>query len=79
MKKIILPLLIIISVNCFAQKASPNEDGIKPVGVIKGLSDSALLDVVQRQTFRYSGILRTLQAAWPASAAMWLMIMATKW
>jgi len=28
-------------------------NGIKPVGVIKGLSDSALLDVVQRQTFRY--------------------------
>jgi hypothetical protein len=26
---------------------------IPPVGIIKGLSDSALLDVVQRQTFRY--------------------------
>jgi len=26
---------------------------IRPVGVIRGLSDSALLDVVQRQTFRY--------------------------
>ena len=26
---------------------------IYPVGIIKGLSDSALLDVVQRQTFRY--------------------------
>jgi len=35
----------------FAQK--PAIDSIKPVGVIKGLSDSALLDVVQRQTFRY--------------------------
>jgi len=28
-------------------------DSIAPVGIIKGLSDSALLDVVQRQTFRY--------------------------
>ena len=31
--------------------AGPNT--IHPVGIIKGLSDSALLDVVQRQTFRY--------------------------
>jgi hypothetical protein len=28
-------------------------DSIAPVGIIQGLSDSALLDVVQRQTFRY--------------------------
>src|SRR6266568_4991499 len=28
-------------------------DAIAPVGIIKGLSDSELLDVVQRQTFRY--------------------------
>jgi Uncharacterized protein conserved in bacteria len=28
-------------------------DSIAPVGIIKGLSDSELLDVVQRQTFRY--------------------------
>ena len=28
-------------------------NSIKPVGIIQGLSDSALLDVVQRQTFRY--------------------------
>ena len=38
----------------FAQNTSKTpEDGIKPVGIIKGLTDSALLDVVQRQTFRY--------------------------
>src|SRR6516225_2743633 len=30
-----------------------SQSTIAPVGVIKGLSDSALLDVVQRQTFRY--------------------------
>ncbi len=41
---------------CSAQKKvnQPEEQtGIKPVGIIKNLSDSALLDVVQRQTFRY--------------------------
>lgn len=43
----LLPCLV------FAQKKVANTDGIKPVGVIKNLSDSALLDVVQRQTFRY--------------------------
>lgn len=38
-----------------AQKAANAAvtDGIKPVGIIKNLTDSALLDVVQRQTFRY--------------------------
>ena len=35
------------------QNKTITTNGIKPVGVIKGLSDSALLDVVQRQTFRY--------------------------
>src|ERR1700743_3634962 len=55
MKKSILPLLIFFSAYCFAQDAPKPEhfDGIQPVGIIKGLSDSALLDVVQRQTFRY--------------------------
>ena len=33
--------------------ANTDTIGIKPVGIIKNLSDSALLDVVQRQTFRY--------------------------
>src|ERR1700741_2512469 len=38
----------------FSQNKSKRADeGIKPVGIVKGLSDSALLDVVQRQTFRY--------------------------
>src|ERR1700749_3278555 len=55
MKKLILFLLIAISANTFAQNNVKQEafDPIKPVGIIKGLSDSALLDVVQRQTFRY--------------------------
>src|SRR5438270_10031650 len=51
MKKILLLLLIAAPVCCFAQKTII--DSIKQVGIIKGLSDSALLDVVQRQTFRY--------------------------
>src|SRR4030081_183574 len=28
-------------------------DSIPPVGIIRNISDSALLDIVQRQTFRY--------------------------
>ncbi|HEY4207950.1 MAG TPA: hypothetical protein VGM31_14100, partial [Puia sp.] len=37
-----------------ARHISPSgPNSIAPVGIIKGLSDSALLDVVQRQTFRY--------------------------
>src|ERR1700754_1727936 len=55
MRKIFtLFLLSFIATSSFAQKQDKiTETGIKPVGVIKGLSDSALLDVVQRQTFRY--------------------------
>src|ERR1017187_8428754 len=50
MKKIIIPVfLLFISVY---GKAQPVTD-IKPVGILKNLSDSALLDIVQRQTFRY--------------------------
>ncbi len=41
--------------NAFGQPESKKiaADGIKPVGIIRNLTDSALLDVVQRQTFRY--------------------------
>jgi len=54
-KFILTPLLLLLTLCSFAQKQakSTGEDGIKPVGIIKNLSDSALLDVVQRQTFRY--------------------------
>jgi hypothetical protein len=53
MKKTILPFLILLSAYCMAQQPVAKEDGIKPVGIIKNLTDSALLDVIQRQTFRY--------------------------
>ncbi|HKB43729.1 MAG TPA: hypothetical protein VKC90_05045, partial [Chitinophagaceae bacterium] len=55
MKKLLFPFLIIISAHCIAQKAEKTaaSELIKPVGIIKNLTDSALLDVVQRQTFRY--------------------------
>src|SRR5271156_926341 len=54
MKKIlILPILILLSVYSKAQTTVAEDGGIKPVGIIKNLTDSALLDVVQRQTFRY--------------------------
>ena len=53
---ILIALLLFVNCALIAQKA--NNDGgfansIKPVGIIQGLSDSALLDVLQRQTFRY--------------------------
>src|SRR2546423_4564509 len=60
--KTIFPTSILIIITSFfgtslhAQKNKTNNtypDSIKPVGIIKDLSDSALLDVVQRQTFRY--------------------------
>src|ERR1700761_4845674 len=56
MKKIYtLLFLTLLSVYSIAQGHRGQSDtvGIKPVGIIKGLTDSALLDVVQRQTFRY--------------------------
>src|SRR4029077_1915260 len=37
--------------NSKVKSAAP--DSIQPVGIIKNISDSALLDIVQRQTFRY--------------------------
>ena len=55
-------ILTTIAITCtgflFAQNAKKPAarvypDSIAPVGIIRGLSDSALLDVVQRQTFRY--------------------------
>jgi len=51
-------LLVALLINAFFLSAQKKEsDGypnsIKPVGIIKGLSDTALLEVVQKQTFRY--------------------------
>ncbi len=51
-------ITFLFSATCFAQKknktaAATYPDSIAPVGIIKDLSDSALLDVVQRQTFRF--------------------------
>ncbi len=55
--KIILAIALFLSTLAFSQKnkkqATTYPDSIPPVGVIKGLSDSALMDVVQRQTFRF--------------------------
>src|SRR6202043_3473532 len=35
------------------KKTSGYPNTIVPVGIVKNISDSALLDIVQRQTFRY--------------------------
>jgi hypothetical protein len=53
---LLVTLLCSLTLSGFAQKqdkATTDAESIKPVGIIKGLTDSALLDVVQRQTFRY--------------------------
>jgi hypothetical protein len=46
----------LLTISALAKEADGYPNSIKPVGIIKGLSDTALLEVVQRQTFRYSGI-----------------------
>ncbi|MCW3092567.1 MAG: beta-glucosidase [Ferruginibacter sp.] len=55
-KKIILIFAICCVNNTIAQQINfrdgyPND--IKPVGIVKNISDSALLEIVQRQTFRF--------------------------
>ncbi len=57
-RRVITTLFVFLCVTAvFAQKNKKPvtlfPDSIAPVGIVKGLSDSALLDVVQRQTFRY--------------------------
>ena len=58
-RKLIACTILLICATCVvAQKTAKKiayntEDSIAPVGIVQGLSDSALLDVVQRQTFRY--------------------------
>ena len=51
-------LLLLLTAGAYAQSLnaklqSPAGDSIVPVGIVKNISDSALLDIVQRQTFRY--------------------------
>lgn len=60
MKKSIAICFLLINILVFsaqAQKPKPALAGypnsIQPVGIIKGLSDTALLEIVQRQTFRF--------------------------
>lgn len=49
---------LLLAFGAVAQKKAPlskpaEKTAIAPVGIIKNISDSALLDIVQRQTFRY--------------------------
>ena len=51
-------LFLFSIITAFPQKKNPqvslpNKDSIIPVGIIKNISDSVLLDIVQRQTFRF--------------------------
>src|ERR1700694_5053271 len=53
---LLLTIFLFLDTLLFAQKKAEQDgypNSIKLVGIIKDLSDSALLDVVQRQTFRY--------------------------
>lgn len=55
-KATFLALLLLLSFPQFAQESKTlvtSQNRIQPVGIIQGLSDQELLDVVQRQTFRY--------------------------
>src|SRR5580765_7071481 len=49
----LLSILIAYSQNQNTDKKSADRDSIAPVGIIKNISDSALLDIVQRQSLRY--------------------------
>jgi hypothetical protein len=41
------------AISLTAGKYGDGPDSIAPVGIIKNISDSSLLDIIQRQTFRY--------------------------
>src|SRR6201996_3476213 len=54
MKRLYILLFTLIpSLSVFAQQKQEMAEPIKPVGIIKNLKDDELLDVVQKQTFRY--------------------------
>src|ERR1035438_5773852 len=60
MKKRSFPTIILLLsiITAFSQKKNTatkflSKGSIAPVGIIKNISDSALLDIVQRQTFRF--------------------------
>jgi len=58
MKYIFSIFLLVTATAAIAQKENKktstlNKDSIAPVGIIKNISDSELLDIVQRQTFRF--------------------------
>jgi len=55
MKRLISFIILgLFSLETYAQNSiETHSEGIKAVGIIKGLNDSTLLDLVQRQTFRY--------------------------
>ena len=52
---IVLVIAIVFNATSFAQnrKSTAFPNSIAPVGIIKNLSDSALLEIVERQTFRF--------------------------
>ena len=45
------------SISTVKGKYGDGPNAVAPVGIIKGLSDDQLLDVVQKQTFRFNRIM----------------------
>lgn len=55
-KIVAIPLIIFLNTVSFSQRINLKDgypNNVKPVGVIKNIPDSTLLEIVQRQTFRY--------------------------
>lgn len=53
LKKILIVILCLVSVQAWAQKTKQKPSAFNPAERPRDLSDSALLDLVQKQTFRY--------------------------
>jgi hypothetical protein len=57
MQRYLIVVTILLLSNSFAQQNNKKpiaaKDSIAPVGIVKNISDAVLLDIVQRQTFRY--------------------------
>ena len=76
MRSRLIPILMLSLLPVFAHAEIPSHPGtaplatILPVGIVKGIPDSTLLEIVQRQTFRYFW-----HVAHPVSGLIWNLFM----
>ena len=57
---IIISVILINSHFCFGQKVNFKDgypNGVNPIGILKNIPDSTVLEIVQRQTFRLKPII----------------------